>query len=271
MPALLTIGEFSRATGLTVKTLRFYHEKSILIPARVEGGTGYRYYLVDQFEQARVISTLRELQFSIREIAEIVADLTDENELLEHLESKQSDIENRMKHDRQTLKTLRSLATDIRETRELMTETNSNFEIKNVDAMLVAAYRMQAAYSECGEGFKKVGKAFGRYMNGKGMLLCHDDEYKEIANYDVCFPVKKGESNGEIEVRELPAIRCVTLIHHGPYDNISESYAKMIEHIKQNDLKVSGPTREVYIKGPGMILKGNPEKYITELQFPLAD
>jgi len=32
---------------------------------------------------------------------------------------------------------------------------------------------------------------------------------------------------------------------------------------------VGFPFREVYIKGPGMFLKGNPEKYITEIIFPL--
>ena len=29
------------------------------------------------------------------------------------------------------------------------------------------------------------------------------------------------------------------------------------------------PTREVYLKGPGMLLKGNPEKYLTEIQIPV--
>jgi hypothetical protein len=27
------------------------------------------------------------------------------------------------------------------------------------------------------------------------------------------------------------------------------------------------PTREIYLKGPGMIFKGNPENYLTEIQI----
>jgi len=27
------------------------------------------------------------------------------------------------------------------------------------------------------------------------------------------------------------------------------------------------PTRELYVKGPGMIFKGNPKKYLTEIQI----
>ena len=33
---MFSIGEFSKVTGLTVKTLRFYHDKGLLVPAWVE-------------------------------------------------------------------------------------------------------------------------------------------------------------------------------------------------------------------------------------------
>jgi effector-binding domain-containing protein len=29
------------------------------------------------------------------------------------------------------------------------------------------------------------------------------------------------------------------------------------------------PTREVYLKGPGMIFRGNPKNYVTEIQIPV--
>jgi hypothetical protein len=31
------------------------------------------------------------------------------------------------------------------------------------------------------------------------------------------------------------------------------------------------PTREVYLKGPGMIFKGNPKRYLTEIQVPIRE
>lgn len=31
--------------------------------------------------------------------------------------------------------------------------------------------------------------------------------------------------------------------------------------------EIACPTREVYIKGPGMIFKGNPKRYLTEIQI----
>ena len=36
-------------------------------------------------------------------------------------------------------------------------------------------------------------------------------------------------------------------------------------------MKINYPIREIYIKGPWMIFRGNPKKYITEIQFPFED
>jgi DNA-binding transcriptional MerR regulator len=62
---MFTIGEFSRITGLTIKTLRFYHERGLLVPARVEFGPGYRSDDERNVETARPILALRECEFSL--------------------------------------------------------------------------------------------------------------------------------------------------------------------------------------------------------------
>ncbi len=72
---LFSIGEFSKITGLTVKSLRFYHEQNLLAPTAVDDQTGYRYYDAEKIGPARVIAQLRELEFSLSEIAEIFAQL----------------------------------------------------------------------------------------------------------------------------------------------------------------------------------------------------
>ena len=41
---MLSIGEFSRVTQLSIKALRLYHEKGILSPGKVDPATGYRYF-----------------------------------------------------------------------------------------------------------------------------------------------------------------------------------------------------------------------------------
>ena len=90
----------------------------------------------------------------------------------------------------------------------------SEVETRQLEAMLVAALRMTGKYSDAGKGFSLLGKKFGRHICGKPFMLHHGSEHKEDdANFEVCMPIRKGESTGNIEVRELAGGTCISLIH----------------------------------------------------------
>ena len=67
-----SIGDFSRATHVSVKTLRHYHQIGLLEPANVDPQTGYRSYTTDQIPTAQVIRRLRELQMPLKRIRDIL-------------------------------------------------------------------------------------------------------------------------------------------------------------------------------------------------------
>src|SRR5690242_8382788 len=69
---MFSIGEFSRSTGITVKTLRFYHDEKLLIPTHVDAQTGYRYYDPVLIARAKRIVDLRSLEFSLDQIREML-------------------------------------------------------------------------------------------------------------------------------------------------------------------------------------------------------
>jgi DNA-binding transcriptional MerR regulator len=71
---LLSIGEFSVKTGLSIPALRHYDEVGLLRPARVDSGTGYRRYRLDQAPQAKLIRHLRSVDLPIDEIRTALAD-----------------------------------------------------------------------------------------------------------------------------------------------------------------------------------------------------
>ena len=79
---MYSIGEFSKVTGLTVKTLRFYHDEGLLTPAWVDPQTGYRYYDARQIDKARVLTQLRGLEFPLGQIAEMLKTCDDESDTL---------------------------------------------------------------------------------------------------------------------------------------------------------------------------------------------
>jgi DNA-binding transcriptional MerR regulator/effector-binding domain-containing protein len=265
---MFSIGEFSKLSGLTVKTLRFYHEEGLLVPAYVDPDTGYRYYQETQIETARVIAYLRNLEFTISDIKALFAQESDAD-LLDLLERQRSQIKEQIKRLRQTV---RSLDQFISEERQGQTMANllENITEKQLDAVLIAGIRMKGRYSDCGKGFARLGRSFGRLICGKPLLLHYDSEYREDdADFEACLPIRKSKSVEGTSVRELPGMRCVALVHKGPYDQMGRSYAKVLKWIKERNYKVVLPTREVYLKGPGMIFRGNPRNYVTEIQIPV--
>jgi DNA-binding transcriptional MerR regulator len=69
----VSIGEFARRSRLSVKALRLYDELGVLVPARVDGASGYRYYDVGQVEAARLVAMLRQLELPLAAIKELLA------------------------------------------------------------------------------------------------------------------------------------------------------------------------------------------------------
>ena len=70
----LKIGEFSQLMQVTVKTLRHYEQKGLLLPHDVDNLTGYRYYSVDQMQKLQNIRELQRLGFSLDEVKELYED-----------------------------------------------------------------------------------------------------------------------------------------------------------------------------------------------------
>jgi DNA-binding transcriptional MerR regulator len=270
---VFTIGEFSTITGIPVRTLRFYHDEGLLVPAAVDLETKYRSYDERNIERANVIVALRDLEFSLDDIREILADCRDDGDILGHLERQKGSITQKLRHYQGVVKKIERLIEDQRHAREEEKMTAATYEIgeRQLDLMLVAGIRMQGSYSDCGQGFAKLCRSLGRHMAGKPLCLFYDGEYREgDANFEPCVPVRKAVSIDGIDVRELPAARCVTLIHRGPYAELRTSYARLMKYVKDRGYDLQLPTREVYVKGPGMIFRGNPKKYLTEIQLPIA-
>ncbi len=69
----ISIGEFARRSRLSVKALRLYDELGVLVPARVDEASGYRYYDVAQLEAAHLVAMLRQLDLPLAAIRELLA------------------------------------------------------------------------------------------------------------------------------------------------------------------------------------------------------
>lgn len=268
-----SIGEFSKATGLTIKTLRFYHEQGLLEPSSVDEPSGYRYYGPEKVDVARVIRQLRELGFPLRDIKTIVTSCDDDSDIVDFLDRRRDAIRSQVVELQDAAALIDQIVNKERELRTMSKSMQFEVEEKQVEPMLIAGIRMQGRYQDCGPAFAKIGRSYGRYICGKAMMLHFSEEYRELdADFEACFPIRKRfEAVDGISVRDIDGGRFLTLIHRGPYDQMSRTYQRAIEAMKQRGYPVRAPCRELYLKGPGMIFKGNPKKYLTEIQFPLGE
>ena len=69
----LQIKEFAELTGVSVRTLHYYDEIDLLKPSYVDEQNGYRFYDENSLERMQEILFYRELDFSLKSIAEILA------------------------------------------------------------------------------------------------------------------------------------------------------------------------------------------------------
>lgn len=263
----LRIGEFSLITSLSIKTLRLYHEKGLLIPAEVDDESSYRFYDEASFETARAIVMLRDLGFPLAEIRKMLEDRTDED-LRTHLEARLKNVQSEIGKQKEVARSLASLIEFQKE--ETMDEREFEIEEIEVETVLIAGHRMTGRYQDVPKGLQVVCRKMGRHMNGKPMTLYYDAEYKEEgADFEPCVPVRKGQDADGISVRELKGGRCLSLLHRGPYETLRNSYGRIFAAAAEKGYEIRRPTREIYRKGPGILFKGKAKNYLTEIQVPI--
>lgn len=68
----VSIGSFGLLTGISIPTLRYYHEVGLLSPDEVDPRTDYRRYATSQVATARAIRTLRSLDMAIEDISQLL-------------------------------------------------------------------------------------------------------------------------------------------------------------------------------------------------------
>src|SRR6185503_741768 len=143
MKTSYNIGEFSQVTGLSVKTLRFYHEKGILIPSSVDEATGYRFYDASKVEKARIIMRLRQMEFSIEDIAAVLGECSDEADILNYLERQKNVLQQRIQEDRDIVRSLNEIIAKEKGARQILEAASFAVEEKTFEPTLIAGIRMK--------------------------------------------------------------------------------------------------------------------------------
>ncbi len=262
------ISDFSKITNLTVKALRYYDEEGILAPSHRDENNSYRYYDGNDFRKAQFIVLLKSLDFSISEIKEILANCEIETDLPYYLEEKKNQIlENIAKENA----LIQKISFHIQSKKMEESQMDYQIEVKEFQPVTVASIRFKGNYRDVGKYIGTIYKAVKNNAAGAPFSLYYDAEYKEEADIEICVPTKKLIQDASVTAKKLDAVKAICTIHKGRYESLNLAYKALLDYANKNDLKCLVPSREAYIKGPGMIFRGNENNYITEIIIPFEE
>ncbi|MER7185550.1 MerR family transcriptional regulator [Streptomyces hyaluromycini] len=263
----LTIGEFSRVTHLSVKTLRHYHEVGLLAPADVDRGTGYRYYSLDQVPTAQVILRLRDLHMPVADVKAVLAaeDVSTRNELISaHL----ARLEDRLEQARSAVESLRELlarpehgsAIEYRTVRE-----QPAIGIREVVDRQDAVSWWQGALGEL-HGFAT---ARGLRRTGPMGGLFADDLLQDERGEALVFVPVEGDARpvGRVDALVVPGAELAVAVHRGPLRTIDLTYGDLGTYTARHEIGVDGPLREYYLRSP-LDVAGDDD-LVTEVGWPI--
>ncbi|MBQ3027669.1 MAG: MerR family transcriptional regulator [Lachnospiraceae bacterium] len=91
---LLKIGEVADFFQISVKAVRIYEKKGILVPAYIDPDSGYRYYTPDQLHQLAALLELKALGFSLDEIKDVMVGESSKEALYKAMQEKLRNWEN---------------------------------------------------------------------------------------------------------------------------------------------------------------------------------
>jgi DNA-binding transcriptional MerR regulator/effector-binding domain-containing protein len=267
MAAVLTVGDFSRATHLSIKTLRHYHQVGLLEPATVNPDTGYRYYSAGQIPTAQVIRRLRDLEMPVADVKAVLAapDAPARNALIAaHL--------NRLEAE------LAQTRTAVESLRDLLQPPDSPTAIghRSVPATAAAAIGAMVDRADLlawwqgalGE-LRATVQAQGLPATGPpGGVFASELFQQDRGQATVFIPVPgRLRPIGRVTPQVIPAAELAIISHRGSLADADLSYAKLGSYATTHEISIDGPLREYYLRGAG----DTPDEaeWRTEIGWPI--
>ena len=270
---MIRIGDFSKLSRVSIKTLRFYDEMGLLKPVEVDRFTGYRYYEFDQLATLYRILALKDLGFSLEEIGRLLdGDLSTE-QMRGMLKLRRAEIRQRVQEETERLERVELWLRQIEQEDSM---SKYDVVIKKIDPIKVASVRgvvptppdQRSLWDEL-MGFLQGHSA---RMIGPPQAIYHDGEFKERDwDIEVCMPITEDLTATErVKVYNLPAFEKVAcVVHNGPFATIGEAYDAVAQWIDRNGYQIVGPGRELNLRLPDVLGDQNDPNTVNEIQFPV--
>jgi DNA-binding transcriptional MerR regulator/effector-binding domain-containing protein len=267
MQSHVSIGDFSRMTHLSVKTLRHYHDVGLVEPDQVDSATGYRYYSLAQIPTAQVVRRLRELDMPIPDIKAVLVSVPDvRNQLIaNHLNR----LEDELASTRQAVNALRDI---------LLRPSDASAVIAHRTVAAVAAIAIQEVVERddllvwwqgaLGELHATVDAQHLAQAGASGGLYASDIFQHDCGHATVFIPVEGTVRRiGRVMPMTVPPAELAVMRHFGPLDDVDLIYGALGSYAARHEISVDGPLREYYVCDAWNT--PDPSRWQTDVGWPV--
>ncbi|HEX3023068.1 MAG TPA: GyrI-like domain-containing protein, partial [Lachnospiraceae bacterium] len=145
-------------------------------------------------------------------------------------------------------------------------------EVREMESLRVAFIKYRGIAMEANKLFPKVFQAIKGKANGAPFIYFHTfNPDTKMGEMDLCVPTEMEPFGNGVDIQEISGTKVLCTTHVGPYDLLDQAYEAINQYAMKKRIRIGTPYREIYLKGPGILLKGNPDKYITEIAFPVKE
>ncbi len=271
MPAHSCRSACSRASSLSIKTLRAYHEAGILVPARVDPGTGYRSYTVDQLADAAVVLRLRGLDLPLEQVREVLQ-RRDPVHTRKVLDAHAVEMQARLVAAERIVSELQSTTAPV---------THTPVHVRFDDAAVTVSARarctadnlwawLDGTFARIGETITRTGAVVA---GARGALYEPEIADDDIEDVEAFVPVTTAPfvdpRDHDVRNGQVPAGWVAVLVHAGDYDSILDTYRTLGAWVARN-ARNSDDGRKIcerYLVGSADT--DDASSYRTEIAWPI--
>ena len=270
---MFTIGDFAHHGRVSVRMLRHYDAIGLLVPEHVDPATGYRHYGAAQLARLNRIVALKDLGFTLAQVATVLDEDLDAAELRGMLRLRRSELQQRIAEDRARLT---QVETRLRIIESEGTMSTPDVVVKSLPAVRVAELTATADGYQSSSIGPVVSPLFGELdsrLQQAGVAIAGTaiSEYEDTPDGSVF--IHAGVAVGaepspqfDFAIRDLPAVdRAATVVHRGSMDTVDVAWQALGRWIDDNGYRTAGSAREETIE-----YTEDPAGWVTELQWPIA-
>jgi DNA-binding transcriptional MerR regulator len=272
---MFKIGDFSKLTRVPVRTLHYYDEIGLLKPNQVDRFTGYRYYSFEQLPRLNRILALKDLGFSLEQIAQLLDENLSPEQMRGMLRLRKAELQQQARQIGERLMRVEARLRQIEREDELPTQ---DVILKQVEPIHILSAREvvpeKAQMRErCTGLMDEVCDVLNQtHAKGTGLSLAlyHDHSAQGI-DVEMATVVENTAipTTGRVRSYSLPAVQTmVSAVYTGSYDAfdaVSQVYVDLGKWIETNGYRIVGPCRELYLR-PSI---NSDQPGVMEIQFPV--